>query len=281
MKKLLYAVFVAMACTACSKENENVSTTPQAVRFTTSIATKATGAKWAQRDSIGIRMFDGSNNTVNGYTNRLYTTDTLGVLTSAAEDMYYPLDGSNVGFSAYYPYLPNLTDTYTVDVTNQSVPTKIDLLYAHSAVSYNKRTAMVPLTFNHSLSKFVIKTHAGVGISSLAGMQVTIQGMNTSAPFHLTDGTFGTPTQVAPLPTRTITDGEQYEAIVIPAATLSAITVEFTLSGELFTWHAPALTFEAGKAHEWEVTVTRTGVSGIQGSIIPWTNGTGGSGSAL
>ncbi len=281
----LFAATIALVAVSCSKESAP-DTTPQAVHFTTAIATpsttRASGAAWAANDRVGIRMFDAQGATVNAYDNRLYTVSdpAAGTLTPSAEDMYYPLDGSKVGFSAYYPYQQGVTETYSINIADQSKPADIDLLYAKTAVVYAKKTTAVPLAFSHQLSKFVIKTQKGAGITSLAGMSVTLNGMPTTASFNLHSGVLGTPATLQTIPTLSVTDGALYEAIVIPGKDIANVTLDFTIGNETFKWKPNALTFEPGKAHEWEVTVSRSAVSGIQGAITDWTTQNNGNGVA-
>lgn len=289
MKKYIFLAIATVALSACNKENEYQAENQQAVvRFTAEIASKttsrATGMQWTAGDMVGVRMADATETTVARYDNMPYTASTAGDLTPTGTDMYYPLDGSNVGFSAYYPYQQGITDTYTVNLANQSQPEAIDLLYAKTTASYNKRSASVPLTFSHQLSRFVIRTKRGAGIASLAGMTVSTK-CRTTAAFNLQSGVLDSYDHLATISFKVGKDGEQYEAIILPVAAASAqnsMTVRFIIGTEEYVWKVPATSaFASGYSHEWEVTVTRTGVSGIQGSITPWTTGIGGSGTAL
>ena len=287
MKKYIYLAIAIAALSACSKENEPQVETPQQVQFTTAIAkpvTRASGTQWSAGDKVGIRMFDAADATIAGYNNIPYTTNATGGLVPDGEDMYYPLNGSNVGFLAYYPYKQGTTDTYAVNIADQSKPEAIDLLYAKTATDYNKRSTAVPLTFSHKLSKFVIKTKVGAGITSLLGMTVTTK-CRTTASFNIKSGLLDNYDNLATINFKTIKEGEQYEAIILPVASASAensMTVRFIIGTDEYVWKVPSnATFTAGNSHEWEITVTRTGVSGIQGTINPWLSGPGGSGNAL
>ena len=289
MKKYILLAVSIVALSACSKENSDMLTEKQAVRFTTEITaktaiTRAAGGTWTAGDKIGIRMSDADGATVTDYDNMPYIANAAGNLTPAGTDMYYPLNGSNVAFSAYYPYQQGLTDTYPVNIADQSRPEAIDLLYAKTTADYNKRSATVPLAFSHQLSKFVIKTKKGKGIASLAGMTVETK-CRTTASFNLKSAELNNYNNLAAITFRTVKEGEQYEAIILPVANASAensMTVRFTIGADEYVWKVPATAaFTAGNSHEWEITVTRTEVSGIQGSITPWTTGPGGSGTAL
>ena len=290
MKKYFFLATVVIASlSACNEEEiNNQVDNQQAVHFTTAIAnkaaTRAAGTQWTAGDKIGIRMFDAASATVNNYDNVPYTIDAAGIITPADADMYYPLDGSNVGFLAYYPYKQGITDTYSLNIADQSTPEAIDLLHAKTTVDYNKRSTAVPLTFRHKLSKFVIKTQKGAGITSLAGMTVTTK-CRTTASFNLKSGSLDNYDNLAAINFRTIKEGEHYEAIILPVASASAensMTVRFVIGTDEYVWKVPTTAaFTAGSIHEWEITVSRTAVTGIQGTIAPWSTGPGGSGTAL
>lgn len=289
MKKYIFLAIATVALSACNKEGEYQAESQQAaVRFTAAIASETTSrasdARWTAGDMVGVRMTDASGNTITGYDNMPYTVNAARDLTPTGTDMYYPLDGSNVGFSAYYPYQQGITDTYAVNIADQTKPEAIDLLYAKTTASYNKRSAYVPLTFSHQLSRFVIRTKRGAGIASLAGMTVSTK-CRTTAAFDLQSGVLDSYDHLATISFKAERDGERYEAIILPVAAASAqnsMTVRFIIGTEEYVWKVPATAaFASGYSHEWEVTVTRTGVSGIQGSITPWTTGIGGSGTAF
>lgn len=276
----ILSAFLALAAVSCNKESAP-DTPRRAVRFNAAAAnvalpesrsTRATDASWTLNDRVGIRMFNTQGNTVTGYENWLYTVSNAanGTFVPAAEDMYYPVDGSKVGFTAYYPYREAVTDSYAIDIKDQSNPAAIDLLYVKTAVDYTKENTSVPLAFNHQLSKFIIKTSVGNGITSLAGMSVTISGMPTTAAFNLHSGVSDTPANIADIFPVTVTDGALYHAIVIPGKDIANVTVDFKVGNETFTWQPNALTFEPGKSYIWEVTVGRTAVTVVGSDIKDW-----------
>lgn len=94
------------------------------------MTSRANDTRWEANDRIGIYMLAGKTVEQN---NRLYTTtDGSGKFTATeAEAIYLPTDGSRRNFVAYYPYTENLGDngrTYTIDITDQSSQSAIDLL---------------------------------------------------------------------------------------------------------------------------------------------------------
>lgn len=295
------ALMGAVAFTSCSR-NEDVSDNGRsAVRFASSIGhvatlqrasagTRAAGTTWTSGDSIGVFMVNmGTKNIAEDANNKKYTTSGNSSFTGDASNIiYYPMDGSNVDFIAYYPYKSSTTLTAAINVTisveqtTANQPT-FDLLYAATTGKYSKAsTGMVPLTFGHQLTKLVINTKAGEGLlpTDLAKMTIKINGMNTANTFNLSEGKLGaTSTIPSGITPRMITDGSEYDAIIMPATfAANAVSVVFTLdkTKEDFTWKIPAGTFAAGKVNTYDITLARTGVT-FTGTITDWDTGTGGS----
>ncbi len=270
-----------------------------AVVFNTSLAgqtagplTKAAGTAWDTGDEVGIFMLTAGGtlpgNIVDAGTaaaadNRLYTADASGVLSPpAGNPIYYPQSG-NVDFIAYYPHrtAPGTNPyIYKVDVSDQSDPAAIDLLYAKKPGVAKSQTA-VPLVFEHQLSKLTIGVAKGTGMASVdfTTMTVSIGGMPVTADFDLNGG--ATPLTVTGGPAafvpRIVTAGSLYDAILVPqtANAYASRTVVFTVGGAPYTWAIPAATaFEGGSHHTYTVTVNKTGLTVSTGDITDWTGTT-------
>jgi endonuclease G len=66
------------------------------------------------------------------------------------------LSAEKVDFIAYHPY-KSLTDfQYPIDLSDQSNPTALDLMYANNAKNIDKSNNTVPLIFVRQLSKVSI-----------------------------------------------------------------------------------------------------------------------------
>lgn len=281
-------VALAAVTTACNKTSGGSGDDRVAVRFSAKTATRASGDTWTAGDRIGIRMLDGTQATSGGYANKEYSAASAGALVNftaaGGENMFYPADGSTVNFASYYPYTASLSgNTYSVNIATQSSPAAIDLLWAKTTAGYDKDdTQAVQLEFGHMLSKFILEptAHASVG-ASLEGMTVTIKGLSTTASFDIVSGSVSGEGGTSDIVPYTVTDGSRYEAIVLPAAiTAGNVTVEFTVDSKAFIWNMPAADFLKGKEHLWEITITGSGVAGIEASIKDWEPGTGGTGTA-
>jgi hypothetical protein len=298
MKKVfLAAALGATIMMSCSHDHEVLDqNSDEAVvaRFNSSIngATmlRAGNNTWSAGNTIGIFMVNNTPEAVDATENRAYrTTDGSSHFSHVAttDIIYYPVDNSTVNFISYYPYQSGITleNEYDVDVSDQSNPVDIDLLYAKTTAGYSKTTSAatpVKLMFDHKLTQLVMNITAGEGLTNddLKGMSVTIKGLNTQTTFDLTDGTLGSASTKVNIVTKVITDGAQYSAILVPqSVTASTVTVDFNVGNETFVWKVPACEFETQKKHIYTVTIARTGVD-VEGEINDWTEGTGGSGTA-
>ena len=128
------------------------------------------------------------------------------------------------------------------------------------------------MAFSHKLSKIVMNTTADANVgTALTGMTVKIKGMNTQNTFDLATGQLGaTPGTVADITPHAVTDGEVYDAIIMPGSYgAGTVTVEFTVGGEIFTWSVDATSFDIGNEYIYDVKLTRTGVQ-IIGTIKSW-----------
>lgn len=266
-----------VAFTSCSV-NDDIQDNA-AVRFTAGIdgataigpESRAAGSEWASGDAIGIFMTDGAAAVL--AANKHYTTTGASAFTAVTGDeLYYPMDGGTVGFIAYYPYASGTAlGNINVTIGDQTDQPSFDLLYSSGATGSKASTTPVALTFEHKLAKIVMNCTADASVgTALTGMTVTIKGMNTANTFDLSTGTLGTPGTVAAITPRTVADGSEYDAIIMPGSYLAdVITVEFTVGTDTFTWNVGATSFEGGNEYSYDVTLTRTGVN-VTGTITPW-----------
>lgn len=276
--------------TACRKDNapEIIPGSGTAVQFSSSIngeiKTKAVDNSWNTNDNIGVFMKTGSGLLNVLSANKMYSTSGDGEFTPGTADqtIYYPEDGSSVDFIAYYPYSQALTSTkYPVDVTNQTIQSAIDLLYADNAVNLSKAKPGANLIFSHQLSKVEFTVKNGTGVSNLNGLSVSLADQKTTAEFDLATGSLTSQNQTADIQARTSVRNELTiaEAILIPSPAVAATKVVFTVGEKNFTWKIPVDTkFEKGKKYTYEIVLnsdgngnTGTAVS-LKASITNWTD---------
>lgn len=301
---LTATLVVVMMFASCEQNepveiDENFDTTENTeVRFTGSIVeqalldnagTRMSGTTWEAGDAIGIFMM--SFDEYLRYSiieNKHYTTDGSGNFYPVqGNELYYPVDGSFVYFYAYYPYNEDIDETMLVDVkigTEQTAENQpnFDFLFANFDVGYNKTSESVALKFYHKLSKIVMNivqpsslspNNTGITDDDLQDMEVTIIGMYTEVDFHLNEGVSSKLREKNNITPRTIQDGLQYDAIVVPTSYNddNRIKINFTLksTGETFTWTMPNTDFLCGNQYTYDISITRSGVF-VKSEISDW-----------
>jgi len=285
---LLTSAIFALSLASCSNDDDNGSKWDgNPVLFNTTVEgsvtskAKASDNTWDDGDAIGVFMKKGAglDGVVDGATNKKYTTAGSGAFSPAnpaTDAIYFPEDGSNVDFIAYYPYAATLAaNTYKVDVTTQTSQEDIDLLYSDNAAGLNKNSSDVTLNFKHQLAKVVFTINAGNGITDLTGLVVTITGTNTKADYALATGVLSNEGTKANIIAKTTISGAQAtsEAIVIPMDGMDGRKVTFAIPAGIFTWDVPSTEkFEKGKKNTYTVELKKGGGTSVypSGTIEDW-----------
>ena len=278
MTKRTYLFLAAAALTlaSCSNDNDFADRPGDgrvAVNFSGGITlTRTTGDAWDLNDGIGIYMVEtGTQTVVDNAANRRYVTAAGdGRFSPASEDqtIYFPLDANNkVDFIAYYPQDALTGNTYAVDVTDQSDPAAIDLLWSNNATAKDKTVQPVDLEFYHRLSRVEVELKAGAGVSEaeLAGTTVTLSNQPVKADFDVLQNTMATAADVA-----------ESSAIILPQEGIDGRTLHFAFpDGTVESYPLESTrTFEQGKKTIFRITVNRIPVGSteveVTATIIPW-----------
>ena len=249
----------ALVLTGCKDNDDNSEWMTDGVVFTSHIegmVSRASGSAWSDGDKVGIYMNAGGTD----FENYEYTASADGALTAAKQTLKYPEEGT-ADFFAYYPYQSGISGkTYAVDVTDQSDPTKIDLLYATKTGISNGEA--VNFAFSHQLSQIVINVSHDKTIASLNGLKIQVKGMNTQASFALADGTLTPTDSKADFDMNVNAEGTTAEAIVIPTADLTGAELVFTLAdGKSFGWdltQSDVSSFDKGTKYTYEASLSMT-----------------------
>ena len=276
MMLLLSLFFVA-----CDNDDDIRTDNGLTVKFSSSIdgliPSRAVGSGWESNDAIGVYMLKTGQalseaNIVDGAANREYVTASGdgNFAPAVGQTILYPADGSSVDFIAYYPYATIAAYQYAVNVENQTSQPDIDLLYANNAKGLNKDNTAASLTFSHQLVKMVFNIKAGSGISSLDGLNITLNGMKTRASFALADGTLAVDNASGKELTVKMSpavEGVVGEAIILPVNALNDGNIVFTLPMGAYKWNIPAgQEYAKGKKYTYDVELTNSG-GGITASI--------------
>ena len=265
IKHLVFLLLSVFLLSACSSDDELMPTdgdrTP--VSFTAHVSRLKTtdgGDQWAAGDQLGIFMKQAGEDLSSAIeNNRKYQTDAEGNFTLAdgGQIIYWPQDETTVDFVAYYPYQASFSTPYIyeVDVSDQSDPAKIDLLYSNDATNKSKSKEAVALSFDHMLSKLSFSVKAGAGVTSLEDLSIEIQGVASEATLDLSDGTITATNSNQKFAPCEVTATKQYEAILIPQQAATGSKIAFKIGSETFNWDIGGIDFEQGKQHNYTVTV--------------------------
>lgn len=255
------------------------------------VQTRAHDTEWDKNDQIGIYMFAaGSTTALEGGENIPYKTEYgTAAFAPSGTAIYFPIDGSNVDFRAWYPY-EDVAEKWTADLTDQSSQAALDLMTADAksntglgGTTYNKLQPVVRLNFNHRLTKLVLNITNGnsVNIDELKGLKVEITRQWKTATYAPDIDGLGFEEASATIALLTKADGKSAEAILFPDdLTHKALTVGrqlvFTLTtGEVFHWDIPdTKSFNAGEKNIYTISINRTGLD-VTASISDWNQGNG------
>lgn len=256
------------------------------------VQTRAHDNTWDAGDAIGIHMLDGT--TVEAANQKYTTTATgeSGTFTAAdGQTIYFPVDGSQRDFTAYYPYRTPLADgnLYAVDITDQSVQKDIDLMGAGKVTGKTKNDPAVAFEFQHKLVKLYLTIKPdGTSLTpdDMKGLEIDITNQKTQAAYDVVAG--GSVTMAAddntPVPVTLLTaaDGTSSEGIVLPNTTTESMQFVFRLKdATVFTWDIhkadKSKLFEAGNKYVYTITIGKTGIE-VTSAVKDWTPGNGAGG---
>ncbi len=264
VSKLCFSTLLAVVLTGCANEDEVVNTTDRVVSFTTTSLHRASGTSWDKGDAIGVFM-EKAVEPAGSLTTAKYTTANGDGNFTSTQPLYYPADGSQVNFVAYYPYDATLSSTtYPVDVTDQSVPANIDLMYANNLQGLSLTNRNARLEFSHQLSTLTLELKSADG-TALTGISATVSGTAAQAGFDMATGTFSAPyatadiaMNIAPVTATSATA----TALLIPGNYPEGIKVKLELNGKVQTL-APTLTqLSKGENYSYTINVSGGGQGG-------------------
>lgn len=252
------------------------------------VQTRAHDEQWDAGDAIGIYML---NDGTAEAANQKYTTTATGesgTFTAAdGQTIYFPVDGSQRDFTAYYPYRTSLTgNLFAVDVNDQTVQKDIDLMGAGKVTDKTKNDPAVAFEFQHKLVKLYLTIKpdgTSLFTNDMEGLKIDITNQKTKATYDVVaggsvtvDADDNTPATVGLL---TAADGTSSEGIVLPNATTETMQFVFRLKNTtVFTWDIhkaeKSRLFEAGNKYVYTITIGRTGIE-VTSTVKNWTPGNG------
>lgn len=219
------------------------------------------GNLWQAEDAIGVYMMQTGKTAPLGKANARYTTKDRDASEASftpateADALRFPYTG-NVDFVAYYPYmsLSEGNTSLSLDVSNQSQPKDIDLLYA-TAANVEKSNA-VALTFRHILPQLVFqfKDENEQPIPSSSISDLMLLDVAQKATFDLMNATL-TPTGT---PSDLKANASDLTFLMLPGL-VKPLVATFEYKGKQYRWEISqeGKTFEKGKKYTFSVMVLK------------------------
>ena len=307
--------FLAGTIISLSSCSDEESTRPggdsRAVVFTTTVGQLTTDAKeagpttrlagnsWSQGDKIGIAMLNVGDNLAATDEFKKYIAQS-GASASlnpdgSGETLFYPEDGSDVNFIAFYPHATvadkKVTYNTFADQSTAALMSACDFVYSNEGTSFNSETQTATLNFDHKLSKLVVnvKTSSDDDAIDLSKISVTIDGMPGKIEADLSDGSIIVSESVTITPYAPA-DGVSATAYSAQAVVASHLAADYTARKVVFTYKdgsdekvassaiSTTLDFKSGKVYELNFTLTAKGdvveVEPKGVTISDWTGGT-------
>jgi len=301
-KSLSIALTAAILFAACNKDDNNGGDNPagnnqqtelrlssgitmhRAKGFSAADTQIPAGEKihvWVDQATTGAQM----------YGNNVLTADGSGGL-SGGDQMYFPLTGDDVNIYALHTNatlqgnsFPTSQLTHSVHHDQRTLANYAasDLLYA-SAKNVAKISSVVPLTFNHLLSKLQVAIVLEDELIASDIQSVTIGGTQIYARFGLNkdvmpivyaDSLISNIAIGTDVSTDFSAANVQYNNAIIVPQTLDAGTLFITVSTTkgIFTYSLDAnTTFESGKKYTCHMTIGNTSVT-LNTSVEDWLPG--------
>ena len=255
MKKNLFfavAIMAAMLFTSCIQvcyDPYNPLDRAGQVAFTGTvsnvISTRVNNAGWTNNNQIGVfALYAGqplASGSIFGTANNVMFQTTGNGNFTTSTPIFFPASG-DLDFIAYFPFRASITDfMLPLDVSDQSTPALLNVLWTHNDDGHNHTSVTVPLHFDRKMSQVRIIVNAdGTTITSLAGLDIVIEGLATEGEMDLRDGSIT-------VDVTTIDDIEKVAAlnpsdntesttdfILIPTQNFEDATIRFYLDGRVF-----------------------------------------------
>ena len=258
----------------------------------TALQARAMDATWEANDKIGVFMLKSGTSSFQESTilenanNICYITskgDGKFNANTSGDVIYFPSDGSNADFYAYYPYQKNLDNAYTlnINVSDQSNQSQIDILYANNVKNVNQEESTINFNFKHQLSKIVVNLQVdqGMDASILENSSIRLTNQQIKASFFLSSGTLSINNESSEIIFKVLQNTAAFEAILLPSPAKKDVELVITLqNGRVYRYPIPAdRAFIKGEKYTYNVLIKATGID-VSSSITNWQPGNGNNG---
>ena len=332
---ILLATSLLLACGADNQDLSSDELVPLSLSsgISVGVITRAFDSSWEKNDKIGVFTTEkgttnvtmsgsvpdgnvpykvGVSETTETYAN---STPTPSTFSADPTPIYLPANGDTVDVYAYCPYTEGVTaaggKTITVDTVQETGDHKpnqksFDVLTAKTTstkeVPIWRNRPQAQLTFNHCMSKVLIKVRAGTGYSDsdISGYisSVEMNGQPTSATFYPISQTISVDEARATITPYEVKNGEPdydetvlytYRAIILPnnvdgvvtgneaAATgrsivfsIGSVTYSYNPTHVIDANNSEPYVFLPGQQTTFTITLSGTGIT-VSSTIQPWT----------
>lgn len=275
MKQTFWSIVLLISFTACSQQesiqNIHSERNQSGILFTSQVIgsnqTRASGMAWTANDSIGVYMKKNGEvlstvSIIDGAENKLYaTTKGDGNFRPIGTGVSFPKDGTAVDFIAYYPQ-KRLTNTFTypIDITDQTDPESLDLMYSDNLTAITPRSNALNLSFSHQLSHliFTVKNNTA---GALDDMTLKLSGVKTKANFDLRDGQLTVDEQSGGVVRASyVTTGTTAiaKAILIPESSIEPIKLIIETGGKKREYTLPLSDLKKGTLYNYNINLTNS-----------------------
>lgn len=278
-KNTCFVMLAALMMAGCSNEVEEQVMDSRRVPLQINgdinmLMTRAADDHWDDNDAIGVYMVNAENSIEGDVSNYRYTVVKGGqngtfIPADVNNTAYFPEDGTAVNVVAYYPQGDVVDNKLSLNLANQDVQPKIDLMAA-KATDASKNKPDINLKFNHRLTKLFFEIEGDVntdGINATIGNQYTdIQYDILNDKLLIADGS-----EKENIVMKYWSTNRFVEAIVLPNdENNSAVDrqLTFQLNEKIFNATIGSDTkFEAGKKYTYKVKFEQTPSGNINVSI--------------
>lgn len=299
MSKVLGIALVAVAMVSCSSSDElnEGGNYNNEIRFSSRInqlrSVPYNDTQLEAGTKVGIYVVERTDANTPGNPNYGGIYENVQLEASGSGDfsssmlMYYPSTGNNVDFFAYHPWqADNITEVGALSFNVQADQTELenyiqsDLLWAQT-LNINNSNYVVPLTFQHKLSKFEFVLKKGDGITDF--MQLNKLEVLDILPGTTLDVETGEITEATGAAVNisafgaTATTEEEAStsaAILVPQTLpINKQLIRITLGEATYTYTLPsALVLESGKKYTFNITLNADGIE-VTSTITDWIDG--------
>lgn len=293
---------MALLFTACSSDNDQAQEEAMPILLTANVAQGTTRAdtdiqneQFIANSKMKVYVEDNKENGVattkyaeNGY---VFVADGNGGLyPETGSYPYYPTSTNTVSLTGYYPYMTSKQVTKTTtefsvetDQRDENGYIKSDLMFSNNITAQGKSSSPVQMTFNHLMSKIIVKLKAYKAPDSqesqeslngiLTGSIVTLVNAARTVAFNPTTGIVDNPTDIGDVK---VTDNGYYEsAAIIAPQTIAAQTlfvrIKMKAGGDVMDFRLPQeIDFLPGMAYKFTITVRQDAIVVGSYTIEDW-----------